>query len=48
MFAGEVGIPRLNKLFKKFGLTTTWYVPGHSLDTFPEEMAAVRDAGHEM
>lgn len=21
---------------------------GHSLDTFPEQMAAVRDAGHEM
>ena len=21
---------------------------GHSLETFPEEMAAVRDAGHEM
>lgn len=48
MWAGEVGIPRLLALFKKFGITTTWYVPGHSLDTFPDEMAAVRDAGHEM
>lgn len=24
------------------------YTLGHSLETFPEEMAAVRDAGHEM
>lgn len=22
--------------------------PGHSLETFPDQMAAVRDAGHEM
>lgn len=27
---------------------TTWFIPGHSLDSFPEEMAAVRDAGHEI
>jgi peptidoglycan/xylan/chitin deacetylase (PgdA/CDA1 family) len=28
----------------------TWYrfIPGHSLETFPEDMAAVRDAGHEI
>lgn len=24
------------------------WLAGHSLETFPEEMAAVRDAGHEM
>lgn len=48
MFAGEVGTPRLLKLFKKYGIKTTWFIPGHSLDTFPEQMAAVRDAGHEI
>jgi peptidoglycan/xylan/chitin deacetylase (PgdA/CDA1 family) len=48
MFAGEVGTMRLLKLFKKFNMKTTWFIPGHSLDTFPEQMAAVRDAGHEM
>jgi len=47
-FAGEVGVPRLLKMFKKYNLTTSWFVPGHSLDTFPEEMAMVRDAGHEI
>ena len=26
LFAGEVGTPRLLKLFRKFGLTTTWDV----------------------
>jgi peptidoglycan/xylan/chitin deacetylase (PgdA/CDA1 family) len=24
------------------------FIPGHSLETFPEDMAAVRDAGHEI
>ncbi|PPQ74027.1 hypothetical protein CVT24_012623 [Panaeolus cyanescens] len=48
MYAGEVGVPRLLKLFKKYGITTTWFIPGHSLETFPEEMKAVRDAGHEL
>ncbi|KAI5453040.1 hypothetical protein NCC49_006568 [Naganishia albida] len=48
MFAGEVGTPRLLKLFAKYGIKTTWFIPGHSLDTFPDQMAAVRDAGHEI
>ena len=28
MYAGEVGVPRLLKLFKKYGITTTWFIPG--------------------
>ena len=48
MYAGEVGTPRLLKLFDKYKIKTTWFIPGHSLETFPEQMAAVRDAGHEM
>ena len=48
MFSGEVGSPRLLKLFDRFGIKTTWFVPGHSLETFPEQMGAVADAGHEI
>ncbi|MDE4192983.1 polysaccharide deacetylase family protein [Phaeobacter gallaeciensis] len=48
MFAGEVGSPRLLKLFEKYGIKTTWFIPGHSMETFPEEMAAVAKAGHEI
>ena len=48
LFAGTVGIRRLLKLFSKYNITTTWFIPGHSLETFPEECAMVRDAGHEM
>ncbi len=28
LFAGEVGIPRLLKLFKKYHLPATWFAPG--------------------
>jgi peptidoglycan/xylan/chitin deacetylase (PgdA/CDA1 family) len=48
MFAGEVGAPRLLKLFKRMDLQTTWFIPGHSIETFPEQMQAVADAGHEI
>jgi peptidoglycan/xylan/chitin deacetylase (PgdA/CDA1 family) len=48
MFAGEVGAPRLLNLFKKYELRTSWFVPGHSIETFPAQMQAVADAGHEI
>lgn len=48
LFAGTVGVRRLLKLFDKYKIKTTWFIPGHSLDTFREECEMVRDAGHEM
>ena len=48
LFAGEVGSPRLLKLFERYGMTTTWFIPGHSIETFPEQMKMVSDAGHEI
>ena len=48
LFAGEVGVPRLVELFDRFGIKTTWFIPGHSIETFPHECAMVVDAGHEI
>lgn len=48
IFAGTVGTQRLLAMFEKYNIKTTWFIPGHSLESFPEEMAAVRDAGHEI
>jgi len=48
LFAGEVGSPRLLKMFGRLGIKTTWFIPGHSIETFPKEMKAVADAGHEI
>lgn len=47
-WAGTIGTRRVLKLFKKYDIKSTWFIPGHSLETFPEDMAAVRDAGHEI
>jgi peptidoglycan/xylan/chitin deacetylase (PgdA/CDA1 family) len=48
VWAGTIGTRRLLKMFEKYDIKTTWFIPGHSLESFPEDMAAVRDAGHEI
>ncbi len=48
LFSGEVGSLRLLKLFERFSIKTTWFIPGHSIETFPEQMQAVAAAGHEI
>jgi peptidoglycan-N-acetylglucosamine deacetylase len=48
LFAGEIGSPRLLKMFDRYGLRTTWFIPGHSIETFPKQMQMVADAGHEI
>src|SRR5687767_11512180 len=48
LFAGEIGSPRLLKLFDREGIQTTWFIPGHSIETFPKQMQMVADAGHEI
>ena len=48
LFAGEVGTPRLLKLFDRYDLKTTWFIPGHSVETFPAETEQVVAGGHEI
>lgn len=48
LFAGEVGVPRMLELFRRRSMTTTWFWPGHSIETFPEEFEACTAAGHEI
>ncbi|MFI6697822.1 polysaccharide deacetylase [Streptomyces sp. NPDC050509] len=48
LFAGEVGVPRMLELFRRRGMTTTWFWPGHSIETFPEQFEACTAAGHEI
>ncbi|SEH01145.1 Polysaccharide deacetylase [Nonomuraea solani] len=48
LFAGEVGSPRLLRLFEKYDLRTTWFIPGHSIETFPDQTRMVVDGGHEI
>jgi peptidoglycan/xylan/chitin deacetylase (PgdA/CDA1 family) len=48
IFAGEVGVPRLLKLFKKYNLKVSWFWPGHSIETFPKQFQMCVDDGHEI
>jgi len=48
MFSGEVGTPRLLKLFDKYKLHTSWFMPGHSIETFSDQTTMVAQAGHEI
>ncbi|OLT22815.1 polysaccharide deacetylase [Ornithinimicrobium sp. CNJ-824] len=48
MFAGEVGVPRMRRLLERYDLPSTWFWPGHSIETFPEEFDEVVAAGHEI
>jgi len=48
MFAGEVGTPRLLKFLERQGIQATWFIPGHSIETFPDQTRMIADAGHEI
>lgn len=48
MFAGEVGTPRLLKLFADREIKTSWFIPGHSIETFPDQTEMIVEAGHEV
>lgn len=49
-FSAHVGVPRLLKVFRKLGIQdkVTWCIPGHSIETFPEETKAIIDTGCEI
>lgn len=48
IFASEVGVPRLLRLFRKYGLRTSFFIPGHSIETFPDQCRQIVDEGHEI
>ena len=48
IFGATVGIDRLLKMLDKYNIKASWYVPAHSLESFPQQLAKVRDAGHEL
>lgn len=47
-FGAEVGVPRLLALFARHGIRATWCTPSHSMLTFPNQCAAILEAGHEI
>nr|MCW1969570.1 polysaccharide deacetylase family protein [Anaerolineae bacterium] len=47
-FGARVGVPRILELLKRYQLPATFFVPGHTADSFPAETAAILEAGHQV
>ena len=45
---GVVGARRLLDMLREWKIPSTWFVPGHTADTYPEEVAQIAAAGHEI
>jgi peptidoglycan/xylan/chitin deacetylase (PgdA/CDA1 family) len=45
---GMVGTERLLALTAKFSIPTTWFIPGHTIESYPASAVAVHAAGHEI
>lgn len=50
IFAGQVGVYRLLDLFRKHSIAdkVTWFIPGHTTETFPDSARAVFESGAEI
>jgi len=47
-FGVRVGAPRILELLADRGIVSSWFVPGHTLVTFPESTTAILAGGHEI
>jgi peptidoglycan/xylan/chitin deacetylase (PgdA/CDA1 family) len=45
---GEVGANRLVDLLAEYRVSSTWFIPGHTIDTYPAVCERVVTAGHEV
>src|SRR2546421_4110087 len=46
-FGAEVGVPRILELYERYGVRSTFFTPGHTIDTFTRACRAISAAGHE-
>lgn len=46
-FGAEVGVPRILELYRKYDVRSTFFTPGHTIDTFTDACKAIQAEGHE-
>jgi peptidoglycan/xylan/chitin deacetylase (PgdA/CDA1 family) len=46
-FGAEVGVPRLLEVYDRYDVKTTFFTPGHTIDTFPDICREALGRGHE-
>jgi peptidoglycan/xylan/chitin deacetylase (PgdA/CDA1 family) len=47
-YGARVGVPRILRFLADHGLDATFFVPGHTVESFPAETASILEAGHEI
>ena len=47
-FGAGAGVPRVLDLLHKYALPASWYIPGHTLETYPAMCKRIFDTGHEI
>jgi peptidoglycan/xylan/chitin deacetylase (PgdA/CDA1 family) len=47
-YGARVGVPRVLDLLRQFGILATFFVPGHTVESFPTAVEAILNAGHEV
>lgn len=47
-YGAEVGVPRILELLDKYKIKSTFFIPGHTIDTYPELCKEIADRGHEI
>ena len=47
-YGARVGVPRVLDLLDRHGLRATFFVPGHTVESFPQETESILERGHEV
>ena len=47
-YGARVGVPRILELLERHSLPATFFVPGHTVESFPVETESILAAGHEI
>ncbi|MFC1995068.1 polysaccharide deacetylase [Chloroflexota bacterium] len=47
-FGARVGVPRILELLDTYNIKSTWFIPGHTADTYPDIVKEIYTRGHEI
>jgi peptidoglycan/xylan/chitin deacetylase (PgdA/CDA1 family) len=47
-FGPTIAAPRMLELFERYSVPTTWFIPGHTAESWPEITRSIADRGHEI
>jgi peptidoglycan-N-acetylglucosamine deacetylase len=47
-FGATIAVPRILDLLDSYDVRSTWFIPGHDAESYPQQAADVADRGHEI